>query len=150
MAEQPAVDHPVDVVVVADVAAADGVVVVVAASSGHRPASVAAAAAVVAVDRAGASVDSCSATAGRTFPWPSFRSFAAAAGHRPSFAAACGVVAVPATAGQGASVAGCGGAEDAAVAFASWSETCTVRLRTVVGGNLPGSDPAGRASACGD
>lgn len=113
-------DHPVDVVVVADVAAADGVVVV-AASSGHRPASVAAAAAVVAVDRAGASVDSCSATAGRTFPWPSFRSSAAAAGHRPSFAAACGVVAVPATAGQGASVAGCGGAEDAAVAFASWS-----------------------------
>lgn len=114
-------DHPVDVVVVADVAAADGVVVVAAASSGHRPASVAAAEAVVAVDRAGASVDSCSATAGRTFPWPSFRSSAVAAGHRPSFAAACGVVAVPATAGPGASVAGCGGAEDVAVAFASWS-----------------------------
>lgn len=48
-------DHPVDVVVVADVVAADGVVVVAAASSGHRPASVAAAEAVVAVDRAGAS-----------------------------------------------------------------------------------------------
>lgn len=148
--EQPAGDHPVVGDVVAGEVVVEAVVAVADASSVHRPGSVAVAA-VVAVGRAVASVDSCSATAVRTFPWPSFRSsaVAAAAVHRPS-SAACGVAAVPGTAGQDASVVGCGGAEDAVVAFASWSETCRAKLRTVVGGSPPDSDLAGRASACGD
>lgn len=141
--EQPAGDHPVVGDVVAGEVVVEAVVAVADESSVHRPGSVAVAA-VVAVDRAVASVDSCSATAVRTFPWPSFRSsaVAAAAVHRPS-SAAYGVAAVPGT-------AGCGGAEDAVVAFASWSETCRAKLHTVVGGSPPDSDLAGRASACGD
>lgn len=146
MAEQPAGscwDHPA---AVADVAAADGdVAAVVAASSGH-PEYVAAAAAAVGRAADCASADSCSATAGRPFPWPSCRSWgrpsaAAAAGHPSS---ACGgAAAATARPGPGASVAGCGAGD--AAAFASLSVTCRA-MRTAAGSC---SDP-GPASACGD